>query len=162
MSTEQLLKTRDEAEKKLAQVNAEIARVEALTKLYPDLKRHVGRWEKVVYGSASVNPLVDKYETRYNCGCCGDSPLELWPYLETEHGRVYSNPSSFFIGERDPFFGGAVSKSGWREQLRGYGISEAVIEKVSGMFDEEREKAKEAVEERYSEDGIGEDPEPLL
>lgn len=162
MTFEPLAKKREEAVRALAAIEDEMAMTEKLKALYPDLKRHVGRWEKVVYCSPSVNGLVDKYEARRNCGCCRDSPLELWPYLETEHGRVYSYPTGIFIGELDPFLGGAVSKSGWREQLRSHNLPEALIEKVSGMFDDEREKAREFVEERYSEDGVGEGPEPLL
>lgn len=163
MSFEQLTKKREEAAKALAVLDAEVLRVEKLQALYPDLKRHVGRWEKVVCCSAAVNGLVDQYETRYNCGCCGDSPMELWPYVETPHGRVYSNPTGIFIGERDPYFGGATSRSGWREQLQGYGLPETLVEKVALLFKDEREKALEAVEARYADGAVTDDePEPLL
>lgn len=162
MTTEALLKERAEAEKKLAEVNAEIAREEALRVLYPDIQRHVGRWNKIGYCSASVNAQCTKYETRYNCGCCGDSPLELWPYIETPHGRVYSYPTAIFIGEKDWFAGGTVSRAGWRERLKGYGLSDALIEDVSCMFRDERQKALETVEQRYADGAATDEPEPLL
>lgn len=162
MTTEALLKERAEAEKKLAEINAEIAREEALKILYPDLKRYVGRWNKVGYCSASVNAQCIKYETRHNCGCCNDSPLELWPYVETPHGRVYSSPTGMFIGERDPFSYGDVSRAGWREQLKTNGFSDALIESVACMFADEKQKALDAIEERFSEDGKPDDPDPLL
>lgn len=162
MSLEHVAKERDEAAKKLAEAEAELARVQKLTQLYPDLKRHVGRWNKVVYCSASVNGLVTDYETRHNCGCCADSPLELWPYLETEHGRVYSNPTGIFIGEQDPFTYGDVSRPGWREDLRKYGLPEALIEKVAGHFKDERQKALDAINERYADGAATGDPEPLI
>lgn len=161
MTLELLAKERDEAAKKLAEADAEMVRVQQLTLLYPDLKRHVGRWNKVVYCSPSVNGLVDKYDTRHNCGCCRDSPLELWPYLETPHGRVYSSPTGIFIGERDPYTYGDISRQGWREDLQKYGLPEALIEKVAMRFQDEYEKAKEALEARYAE-GVSEEPEPLL
>lgn len=162
MSIEQLAKERDEAVNKLATIDTEIARVQALTRLYPDLKRHVGRWNKVAYCSASVNKLVDKFEHRFNCGCCGDSPMELWPYLDTEFGRIYSSPTGIFIGEKDPYFGGAVSRPGWREDLQKHGLSEALIEQVAVLFKDERQKALDAVEERYAEGAATDEPEPLL
>lgn len=162
MSIEQLAKERDEAAKKLATIDAEIARVQALTQLYPDLKRHVGRWNKVAYCSPSVNGLVTDFEHRFNCGCCGDSPMELWPYLETPHGRIYSSPTGIFVGEKDPFFGGAVSRSGWREDLQRHGLPEALIEKVAVLFKDERKKAEEALEARYADGAATDEPEPLL
>jgi len=162
VSFEQLAKKREEAAKALAVIDAELERVERLKAIYPDLKRHVGRWDKVAYCSPSVNHLVNKYEHRFNCGCCGDSPMELWPYVETHYGRVYSDPTGIFIGEKDPYLGGAVSRSGWREQLKGYGIPEALIEDVAQMFKDERDKAREAVEARYAEGAVTDEPEPLL
>ena len=162
MIGEDLRKESIELQKQAAAKIAEAERLEKLQQLYPDLKRHVGRWNKVVYCSPSVNSLVTDYETRHNCGCCGDSPLELWPYLETEHGRIYSRPTGIFIGERDPYFGGDISRSGWREDLQKHGFPEGLIERVSYMFEDERRKALEAVEERYSEEGAPDEPEPLL
>jgi hypothetical protein len=158
---EELAKERDAAAKKLAETDAEITRVQKLTQLYPDLKRHVGRWNKVVYCSPSVNGIVTDYETRHNCGCCRDSPLELWPYLETPHGRVYSSPTGIFIGEQDPYTYNDISKPGWREDLRKYGLPEKLIERVAMRFKDEYEKAKEELEARYAR-GVVEDPEPLL
>jgi len=139
---------------------AEAERIEQLAKGYPDLKRHVGRWEKVVYCSPSVNAKVTDYETRYNCGCCGDSPLEFWPYLETSLGRVYSYPASFFIGEKNPFTGCAVAKYGWKDELRNAGIPEALIERASHRFAEEKDEARARFEANLED--ATEPPEPLL
>src|SRR5262249_36369247 len=94
--TEHLAKLR----KDYSDSTAEVARLEKLAALYPDLRRYEGRWKKFAFCSASVNDKVTDYETRFNCSCCPDSPLEFWPYLETEHGRVYSDPPDFFIGEK--------------------------------------------------------------
>ena len=81
---------------------AEAARLERLLAAYPDLKKHTGRWEKVAYFSKEANSKVTNYDCRHNCGCCNDSPLEIWPYVETSDGKVYSDPASFMVGERDP------------------------------------------------------------
>lgn len=121
---------RKEAESK----QCEAERLAALRERYPDLRKYVGRWNKVVYCSASVNSMVDQYEHRYNCGCCSDSPLELWPYLETDLGRVHSDPPMFYIGERDYDYGPPHPESGWEERCAAKGISAAIIERIRGLF----------------------------
>ena len=105
-----------------------------LTAKYPDLKKYVGRWNKVAYYSSQANAQTTDYDLRHNCGCCNDSPLELWPYLSTEDGRVYSDPPSFMIGERDDYQG-ERAYDGWEEKLRRAKIPEALIERVSAMFE---------------------------
>lgn len=139
---------------------AEASRLEKLAALFPDLRRHVGRWSKVVFYSALVNDQATNYETRFNCGCCPDSPLEFWPYLETEHGQVYSDPPSFFIGEKGHYYGTAVANKGWKEELRKARIPEALIERVAQRFIDDRERAHEMLDEAYGE--VSEQPEPLL
>ena len=70
---------------------------------------------------------------RHNCGCCSDSPLGVWPYIETESGKVYSDPAVFMIGEMH-WISGDKPYKGWEEQMRKYGISEVVIGKISEYF----------------------------
>lgn len=105
-------------------------RLSRLVKEYPDLEKRSGRWNKEVYASKTVNGRVDQYETRYNCGCCGDdSPLEVWPYIETPDGRVYSNPPYFFVANR-----GGVERKGWKQDMQKAGISESIIQKFDGRY----------------------------
>ncbi len=139
---------------------AEAARIEQLAKDFPDLRRHVGRWNKIVYCSKTVNTKVTDFETRYNCGCCSDSPLEFWAYLETPHGRVYSDPPSFFIGEKGHFYGTAVAKAGWKDQLRNAGIPEALIERMATRFDYDKERARDLLDASYEE--VSDPPDPIL
>lgn len=153
---EHIAKLRQEAVEK----NVEAERLERLLIEYPDLKRHVGRWEKVAYSSPSVNAKATDYETRYNCGCCRDSPLELWPYIETSLGRIYSSPASFFIGEKEPFSGVAVAKAGWKDELRKAGLPEALIERVGQRFEAEKEEARAQLEASLQD--ATDPPEPLL
>jgi hypothetical protein len=111
----------------------EASRLTALLEVYPDLKRHVGRWQKVVYSSATVNPQCTDYESRRNCGCCNDSPFEIWPYVETPNGRVYSDPPCIVVGEGH-YNGGNIPLEGWRDRLRNVGIPEAIVERVAEYF----------------------------
>lgn len=101
---------------KLKAAALEAEKLEKLQQAYPDLKTYTGRWDKKVYCSPSVNAEVNKYERRFNCGCCGDSPLELWSYLETEYGRVYSDPPSFMVGEKD-YVTDYRMYDGWQDKL---------------------------------------------
>lgn len=133
---------RKEAEAKLA----EAARLERLQQEFPDLKRYVGRWNKVAYYSASVNERCDKYDIRHNCGCCNDSPLELWPYVETPFGNVYSDPPKFVVGERH-WLSGDRPEKGWREKLLAAKIPQAIVDAVSYRFKSDAEERKQLAED---------------
>lgn len=127
---EAIERLRKEAAEKLAEAD----KIKKLLAAFPDLRRQVNRWEKVSYSSASVNPKVTDYESRHNCGCCSDSPLEIFPYLDTEWGRVYSNPACFTVGEQDPYGGGDKPYPGWDEKMRQAGIPQPIIERVSYLL----------------------------
>lgn len=124
----------EKARKASTDAAAEADRLAQLAALYPDLRRTTGRWGKVGYASAQVNALVTGYEGRYNCGCCADSPFEVWPYLDTPHGRVYSDPSMFFVADQNPYGEGMIGRPGWDQTLRDKGIPEALIERVGYRF----------------------------
>ena len=132
-----------------AKEEVETSKLEARLARYSDLRRHEGRWKKVVYCSAQVNEKADQYDLRHNCGCCEDSPLELWPYHEDADGRVYSDPPMFFIGNRRFGWAGDDPSPNWEKDLRDAKISEGIIEKMRAHF------AASAEEEE--DDGDGED-----
>lgn len=150
MSTiaEEVAKLRKESEEHVA----EASRLEKMAAAYPDLRRHEGRWEKVAFCSKSVNALVTDYDMRYNCGCCSDSPLELWPYINTDHGKIYSDPPMFFIGEKS-WMGGDDPRPGWKESLRKEGIPESIVDRVKLHFSEEREARIAAASAGGEDDG---------
>lgn len=129
---------RDEA----AKLAKEAARIDALATAYPDLRKHTGRWKKVVYCSQSVNSMVNEMESRHNCGCCNDSPLEIWTFLETPNGRVYSDPPMFFVGNREYGHGDSPSP-GWDRSMAEKGIPAALIDKVRPLFQSYLEEDEE-------------------
>lgn len=142
---------------------AEERRIEAerlgrLSAEFPDLQKHVGRWDKVAFYSKSVNSRVGRFDMRHNCGCCSDSPLELWPYLETPDGKVYSDPPCFQIGERS-YFGGDKPYHNWKEKLKQAGIPEVIIESVGYYFDKCKEDRIRLASE---DDEVPDDPEPVI
>lgn len=127
-------KLRKEAAEKLAKANE----IEALLKEYPDLREKVGRWNKVAYCSKAVNPKVNRFDIRHNCGCCNDSPLEIWPYLESPLGNIYSDPPKFVVGERH-WMGGDKPYGGWKREMQEAGIPEGIIGAVSMHFKKDRD-----------------------
>lgn len=129
----------------------EQTRLKHLAEAFPDLKKHVGRWNKVAYYSKSVNGKVQRFDMRHNCGCCSDSPLEIWPYLETEHGKVFSDPPCFTVGERH-WISGDTPYPGWKEKMREAGIHEDIIGTVGFHFKRCRQERIDAAEESEGDD----------
>lgn len=128
-------KARKEAEAK----SVEAAKLTALSAIFPDLQKRVGRWNKVAYYSPSANAKVHDFDARHNCGCCSDSPLEIWPYFLTAHGPVYSDPPCFTVGERVPRYEGSENREdrpydGWDRRMRAAGIPESIIQSVGNAY----------------------------
>lgn len=141
----------------------EAEKLSRLAEEYPDIQKHTGRWNKVAYYSKSVNTKVQRFDLRHNCGCCNDSPLELWPYLETPHGNVYSDPPSFQVGEKH-WIAGDEAYGGWKLKLRNAGIPEEIIGAVQVHFDEGKQARIEAAESSNEDPGDEEreEPDPLV
>jgi hypothetical protein len=133
---------RKEAIEKIAQAE----KLEKLEAAFPGIQKRVGRWNKVTYFTKEVNTKVDNFDSRHNCGCCNDSSLEIWPYLQTPDGPVYSDPPCFTVGERDyDSASGDRPYSGWDGQMLSAGIPESVVDRVRAFFsaDEEEEESEE-------------------
>jgi len=154
--TEEITNLQGESLKK----QSEVDRLAKLLELFPDLKKHVGRWDKVAFFSPSVNSKVTDYDQRFNCGCCSDSPLEVWPYLNTPFGKVFSDPPCFTVGEKC-YYGGATPYPDWKERLEKAGIPEVIVGAIGYYFRKSKEEALESVESMYDRGPI-EDPEPLV
>jgi hypothetical protein len=128
----------DEIEKikaQAAELLAKADKMEKLKQLFPDIKVHTNRWGTKRNYSKQVNSVATNVEIRHNCGCCADSPVEAWPYLNTEFGPIYSDPPSFFVGEQNGYGYGQIESSGWEKTLRASNISESVINQVRAFFD---------------------------
>lgn len=137
--------------KEAAALLREQEQLKKLVEAYPDLQKYVGRWNKVAYYSKSVNGKVTEADVRHNCGCCRDSPLEVWPFLKTEHGNIYSDPPCFTVGEQH-WIAGDKPYPGWKQKMRDAGINEAIIELVQRRFDRDREMRKELAEDEEGDE----------
>jgi hypothetical protein len=139
---EEVTKLRKEASDKLAEAD----RIAKLQEIFPDLKVHVSRWKTVRFCSPTVNSRATSFEIKHNCGCCNDSPLEVRPYLETKHGRVYSDPPCLRVGEKHWIVGDKPYK-GWQNKLREVGIPEEIVAAVQEHFNEGRKLRIQIAEE---------------
>lgn len=148
--------------KDAAEKTAQADQLERLLAQYPNLRKHTGRWNKVAYYTRDVNALVDRFDIRHNCGCCNDSPLEIWPYLETPLGKVYSDPSMFRVGQKEPFYHGDVPYKGWDKQMRDAGIPEAIVGAVSMHFRRQADEAKELAGRIYDGERDPSEDEPSI
>lgn len=124
-----------ELQKKKDEIHVQIEALKSLSVAFPDLKVNINRWNTVRYESDCARPMCNEIEIAHNCGCCNDSPIELWPYYESNGNKIYAGGIPFQIGERY-YHRGEKPYEGWQERLRAKGINEEVIAKVQHWFDE--------------------------
>ncbi|GEM_PF-6632649 len=117
---------------------------------YPDLDRNVFRWDKVCYATAAVNNRVTDYDQRHNCGCCADSPIEVFPYFEEDGLKLYSSPACFHVGQAN-YGNGEIPAEGWDAKMREAGIPESIIAQIQKFFDNHKPKDWDEVEEDSDE-----------
>jgi len=141
----------DELEKEVQKKQQELDLLIKRSEKYPDLRRHINRWKTERFCSASLNNRVNDCEIRHNCGCCNDSPLEIWPYIETDLGRIYSDPPCFTVGERH-WISGDTPYEGWKEKFRKQDIPETIVERISSYFRACAQERKEIAEESDYDD----------
>lgn len=123
--------------KEVAEKQAEAERIRRLAELFPDLETHTDRWKTQRYISKAVNARVANYELRRTCGCCPDAPRVLWPFLETEHGRVFSNPPSFYLTRLDDFGCNEDLDPHFESSARVAGLPETLIETMVRLYTKE-------------------------
>ena len=118
---------------KIQKQQNELDKIKKLIELFPDLRENVDRWKNVKYASKSANKLCTDYHIRFSCGCCADAGRLLCPFVETEFGRVYSDPVEFWIGQKDL----DSLNENWQQQLKDAEIPQAIIEKLESHYDYE-------------------------
>lgn len=113
------------------EINKELENVKFIRSLlekYPDLQRHVNRWKQERFTSALV--VATDCEIGHNCGCCSDSPVEVWPYALEGQTRIYVTGIPFIVGEKNSYEYGETPYDGWEDKLRKANLSEEIITKV--------------------------------
>lgn len=129
---ETLLGEKKDHEDQINRLNYLISLVE--TK-YPDLKIITGRWN-TKYSSKTVNSIATNYDLGHSCGCCSDAALLVYPYIEDNGIRIYSDPPSICIGRGNEGGYGEIPSYGWEDRLREEKIQENIIKEVEQYFKE--------------------------
>lgn len=142
-------RTIEELRKEAAQKLNEADKLEKLLRAFPNLRKQTGRWNKVAYYSKDVNSKVNRFDLRHSCGCCSDSVLEIWPFLETPDGDIYSDPPKFVVGEKH-WIAGDRPYANWNKEMRSANIPEAIIDAVQMHFENgKQERLAMVQEEKY-------------
>jgi len=134
-----------EKRKEIEKLQDEVDNLEKNSKIYSDLRSHTNRWGHVRYYSKSINADVDEFDSGHNCGCCPDSPLEVWPYKKVDGQKIYSDPPVFIIGDRNSYdcdcdndcnceWYTEKAYLSWHKKLKKHGISKVVINKIGDML----------------------------
>lgn len=119
----------EEKEKQISIKLERIKQIKELKALYPDLAVYRNSLREFDYYliSESVNSKVNLYDIPYNCY---DLVVQVFPYINTAFGNIYSWPCSFHVGTYDSNYY-IKPIDDWEKNLRGCDISENVIEGVS-------------------------------
>lgn len=107
---------------------AEAIKFERMQALFPDLSsttKTLGPF----WCSTHVVKLAQDCEFRHWGGLRLTGPLEVWPFVDTVEGRVYSSPVGTVVG--DLVGQNYVPRPGWSNTLSEQGFSDQVIQKVS-------------------------------
>lgn len=121
-------------ENTINEAKVEVEQIEILTLLFPDLVIETNRWGSKKFTSKLAANLVTEFETAFSCSCCDDSPLFAYPYADFEGIRVYSNPSSIYIGERCEYAqGGRRYDTDCLEELKKKGFRKELIAKIDKL-----------------------------
>ena len=123
---------------KLKKQKDEITKIEKVLKLYPDIEENRDRWGDIKFSSPSINPETDHIFINHNCGCCSDSPLQVWPYKTIEGIKVFSKPACFVVGEMNAYGSGERPYDNWEERFRKENIPETVIDQIQIFFNENK------------------------
>lgn len=122
-----LKKTINEAEDEVEQLGI-------LTLLFPDLSVETNRWGTKKFSSKLATSMVSEFDVGFSCSCCDDSALLAYPYIEIEQIRVYSKPSSIYIGERCNYVeGGQRYNLDCLDKMKEDGFSESFMNKIEAL-----------------------------
>lgn len=85
---------------------------------------------KSYWCSAQANPEVDRFEVHGSSRSAEASPLEVWTYISTLEGRLYSDPPCHRIGEAVIGGFGELPDFGWESFLGLSKINKDLIKKI--------------------------------
>lgn len=104
------------------------------------------RWDKECFCSPRINPIANRWEVRKNCGCCADTIIEAFPYVEENGLKIYTQPSVFVIGQAN-YGNGIIPTEKWEENMAKANISPAIIGDIRSYLEKHEPRDIEDEEE---------------
>jgi hypothetical protein len=101
---------------------------------YPDIHYHTNRWKVKRLVSNKVNSICDNTDISHNCGCCNDSPIEVWPYIKEGDIKIFAKGIPISPGQKG-YYGGECPDDNWEDKFRNNNMSEIIIKQVQQFFD---------------------------
>jgi len=130
-------------QEKITEQKENLKKIEEINKKFPNLREYKDRWSNLYLCTKDVNTLVNEVYFKHNCGCCEDSPLEAWTYINIENKKIYSDPPNFTIGEKIPYYfsnsefeGGEKAYDNWENKLIENNIPQNIIDQIQDFFNE--------------------------
>lgn len=118
----------------------ELKQIQFLLEIFPDLEVKIDQWKNKYFSATTANLKVEDFYTAHSCGCCSDSPLFAYPYLEINGVRVHSEPERFYIGEQcDYVASGERYDDGCIEKLQEHQIAKGVVDRISVLVSQKPE-----------------------
>lgn len=118
----------------------EIETIKGLLKVLPNFLVGEDRYITNKYYSGTVNGKVSLFEMQYSCTCCDDANIYIFPYIEVEGIKIYTDPTYFCIGQKNPkpslkFPKKHIMFDDWEQQMKNANIPEKIIEQVKTYFE---------------------------
>ena len=124
----------DELNAQFKTTNDEILEILKVYEQLPDLEITYDRWKNKRYSSLAVNAKATEYYTGYSCGCCNDSPLFLYPFVEINGTRVHTKPVRFYIGDKSDYIEDGVQyDTDCLKVLETHGLTSELLAKVKTL-----------------------------
>lgn len=139
---------------------AEIERLKSLKRLFPRLDAAINRHKDRYLFTQEVNAVVTAFDLGNKCSCCYDADFVVRPYVQTEYGKVYSDPYQFTIGVKSLYFN--TPNKGWKEILLKHEISQSIIDQVSEALNLRKVSILQDVSQSFEERDPFEGEVPLL
>ena len=112
-------------------IHSRIEKLQGMLALYPDLVREAGP-KGIRYTSASIAAIALAFDIEDSCECCRDPSIQVWPYVPTPFGKIYSS-SGISVGTRikhEVVGSHCVINSWWKRSLKEALMPEEIIEDI--------------------------------
>lgn len=123
-----LLEHLSEVESRLGSESRVFKAVSQAFKEHPNLRAYVDHVGVTRLCSSDVNGVVDTIDITHRTEDTGS--LVIFPYIQAQGQRIYSDPPIHVIGYRNPDGFGEIPLPDWEEGLKQAGLGQDIVRKV--------------------------------